>query len=89
MELIKRSDSLTCRRDVSKKDPQPREVKKKISLPSRCDTSFPRSTPLTICDNVMSSGNGVSHLILLSKLVNAVRKQFVDAPDQFKEICDE
>ena len=74
---------------MSKKNLQPREVKRIFSLPSRCDTSFPRSTPLTICDNAMSSGNGVSDLILLSKLVNAARKQFVDAPGQFKEIRDE
>ena len=37
----------------------------------------------------MSFGYSVGDFITLINLVNTVRKQFVDAPDQFKAIFDE
>ena len=37
----------------------------------------------------MSFGFSVSDILTISQLASTIRKQFVDAPDQFKAICDE
>ena len=63
---------------------------KTISLPSICGNllSPPNSSSYT-CDNTMSFGYSVSDFITLITLVNTVRRQFVDAPDQFRAISGE
>jgi hypothetical protein len=38
---------------------------------------------------MMSFGYGVSDFIAVLQLANNIRKQFVDAPSQFKAISDE
>ena len=42
-----------------------------------------------ICDYTMSFGFSVGDFIALLNLANTVRRQFVDAPAQFKAISDE
>ena len=74
---------------MSKISLQPREGRK-YSWPSRCDDLFsPPTSSSYICDYTMSFGYSVGDFLALFNLLNTVRKQFVDAPAQFKAISNE
>ena len=78
-----------CRSDMSTSSPQPREGNT-VSSSSRYDNTIPRQ-PLFryICEHIMSFGYSVGDFLALYNLVNTVRKQFVEAPEQFRAISDE
>ena len=60
------------------------------SLPARCDNLFfAPDTSSYICDSTMSFGYSIGDFIALFNLLNTVRKQFVDAPGQFRAISHE
>ena len=63
---------------------------KQLPLPPRCDNLIPTPNHAHhISNNTMSFGYSIGDLIALFNLLNTVRKQFVDAPAQFKAISDE
>jgi hypothetical protein len=79
-------------------DPSPAGLMPNIiaCLPSRCDDFPPLFNLSFLCDNdgtvfkaTMSFGLSISDFITAIELANRIRKTFVDAPSQFKNISDE
>ena len=60
-----------------------------IQRPRRLDTTTPFPRQPLFRYNTMSFGYSVGDFLALYNLVNTVRKQFVEAPDQFRAISDE
>ena len=73
---------------MSTNSPQPREGNT-ASSSSRYGNTIPPANPRYICEHTMSFGYSVGDFLALYNLVNTVRKQFVEAPDQFRAISDE
>jgi hypothetical protein len=60
-----------------------------FSYPTPSQPIFSCAINRAVLDIIMSFGFSVGDFIAAIELANKIRKQFVDAPSQFKDISDE